>query len=496
MRNPFRIVTIVSLLLIVGLGQDVDAQDDNVATTIRSAEATYHTDLTALADWCVEQGRQDLADRTRALVPPQRPDRLYLLRLPDKVGAIFESIDMTDPIASEWGDRLNKLRHDRAYNLVVMARAANDLGRTVLAFHLLNEALAADPDYEMLRTLMGYEERDGYWRTKYEIEKLRRGSIPHEKFGWLPEEYIERYEQGERYFQGHWMPVEQEAFRRNGWAVESEHFTVQTNASLEAGVALGYKLEELHEVWRRLFLSYVASSRQASSIFEGRGTGVPFPNLQVVYYRDRASYLSALRRVEPQIDQTIGMYMTTQSCSYFYPAEQPDDFRTIFHEATHQLFQETRRTSDLAGVRKNYWITEGVALYMESFRIEGEFYVLGGFGDDVRLDAAVVRRLRDDFYIPLDEFSSWGLEDFQRDPRIATLYTQAAGLTHFFFHAENGKHRCAFIDTLDVIYAGRDDVDTLSEETGDSYETLDAAYRAFLEDGVQYYEESGEESDP
>ncbi len=97
--------------------------------------------------------------------------------------------------------------------------------------------------------------------------------------------------------------------------------------------------------------------------------------------------------------------------AYFFADKQNDD-RTLYHEATHQLFYESRPVAAEVGWKANFWIVEGIAMYMESLRQEDGFYVLGGF-DDQRLNAARYRLLHDKFYVPLDEFSRYGRTKLQ-----------------------------------------------------------------------------------
>ena len=104
-------------------------------------------------------------------------------------------------------------------------------------------------------------------------------------------------------------------------------------------------------------------------------------------------------------------------------------------------------------------------MYMESLRQEDGYYVLGGF-DDERMHAARYRLLHDKFYVPLDEFTGYGMEKLQKDPRIATLYSQAAGLTHFLVYYDGGRYRDALVSYLAAVYTGRDDPDTLAKLTG------------------------------
>ena len=101
----------------------------------------------------------------------------------------------------------------------------------------------------------------------------------------------------------------------------------------------------------------------------------------------------------PNIKITIGIYRDNPGCAYFFAGKDSDD-RTMYHEATHQLFHESRLVAPAVGYKTNFWIVEGIAMYMESLRREDGYDVLGGF-DDERMNAARYRLLHDHFYIPL-----------------------------------------------------------------------------------------------
>ena len=75
------------------------------------------------------------------------------------------------------------------------------------------------------------------------------------------------------------------------------------------------------------------------------------------------------------------------------------------------------------------------------------------------------------------------MEKLQEDPRIATLYSQAAGLTNFLVHHDGGRYRDALVAYLVAVYTGRDDPDTLAKLTGVDYSALDKQYHEFIEAG-------------
>jgi hypothetical protein len=68
----------------------------------------------------------------------------------------------------------------------------------------------------------------------------------------------------------------------------------------------------------------------------------------------------------------------------------------------------------------------------------------------------------------------------QQDPRIATLYSQAAGLAHFLIHYDGGRYRDALVAYLVAVYTGRATPTALAELTGVPFNVLDQQYRQFL----------------
>lgn len=443
----------------------------------------YAAELEKLAGWCDQQKLAEQARLTRQWLNPREMDKVYVAVLPRAAG-LPELVADASPAAVEWQKRFYQLRREQANSLEALARRAVRNGRASLAFDLVLAALRENPDHEAIRGLFGFQKYQNEWRTVWEIGKLRSGQVWHEKFGWLPKAHVRRYEQGQRYAGGRWVTAEEDARLHrdilSGWDIQTEHYTVRTNHSMEAGVALGAKLERLYRVWKQLFFRYFASETQIMALFDGRsrGNGPRLPRHQVVFFRDRQDYNQALRAAFPTIEMSIGVYVDSTRRAYFFAGEDYDD-RTLFHEATHQLFHESRPVAPDVGGRSNFWIVEGIALYMESLTQEDGFHVLGGF-DDLRMLAARWRLLNDDFYVPFSELTGMGREAFQTHPRVATLYSQAAGLVHFLIAYDNGRYRDALVNYLVAVYSGQDNPGTLARFTGVSYAELDGQYREFI----------------
>ncbi len=84
----------------------------------------------------------------------------------------------------------------------------------------------------------------------------------------------------------------------------------------------------------------------------------------------------------------------------------------MLHEATHQLFQESARTSNTAGLNMRFWMLEAVACYMETLETIPQGWFVGGT-DALRVKAARQRLLSDQFYIPLAELNAKSMKQLQ-----------------------------------------------------------------------------------
>jgi hypothetical protein len=448
----------------------------------------HAADLRDLAAWCDEHKLAAEAEKTRTWLRPRDPNRMYVAVLPERIGppALPEG---TAPDVAEWNDRFWRLRRQQAAALFDVARRAARGNRASLALDLVLLAAREDPDHEGVRQLFGYQQYQGGWHTAYEARKLRARQVWHEKFGWLPAAYVRRYEKGERFNKGQWISADEDVRLhqdiRSGWDVETEHYTIRTNHSIEAGVALGKKLERLYRIWQQLFVRYYATEAQVQALFDirTRAKRADLPRHDVVFFRDRNDYNATLRAAMPNIEMSIGVYVDSTRRAYFFAGEGYED-RTLYHEGTHQLFHESRPVARDVGRQANFWVVEGIAMFMESLREDSGFHTLGGFDDD-RMVAAQYRLLHDNFHVPLAELCGYGMSQIQSDKRIATLYSEAAGLTHFLVFYDGGRYRDALISYLATVYSGRDDQATLARLTGASYFDLDKQYRQFMLSGLK-----------
>jgi hypothetical protein len=445
-------------------------------------DTAYAGDLEQLAAWCDQHQLAAEARQTRAWHVERDPRKLYVVVLPDALAAPTNAAENSD--RSQWWERFTKLRRTQADALYALAGKALEEHRLALAYEWIREAVREWPDHERARAVLDFEKHDGRWVTPYAARRLASGQVFDDRYGWLPAADVARYERGERNYRGTWLNAEKDASLhvpiKNGWRIETEHYVVTTNHSLEAGVRLANKLERLNDIWRTIFVTYYMYEGELAKRYRGDVLPRHESKHQVVLYRNRDEYNSALKPAQPMIGVTLGYYWFENHTAYFFVDAAADD-ATLWHEATHQLFQESRASVRDLGSKSNFWVVEAIALYMESLESHDGYSTLGG-ANEGRVPIALTRLLKDDFYVPLGEVTSFGRDTLQHHPRLATLYTEFAGLANFFMHSGGDRYRQPLIDYLIAVYSGRADPDTLAKLTGASYDKLDQQYREYMND--------------
>ena len=374
------------------------------------------------------------------------------------------------------------------------AREACEQGDVGRALQLATEVVRADPDHADARRVLGYRRIGEHWAGSYAARRLERSEIWDPRFGWIDADDETRFEAGERPLGRRWISAQEDARRHatidDGWRVRTDHFRVTTNHSRQAAARLATRLELLYQVWQQQFGGFSLTSADLLKRFDGKGvSGYRSKPFEVIYYRTRDEYNSALSRQQPRIAMTLGIYFDTTRKSHFFAPrpEKPDeqDAGTINHEAVHQFFHESSRAARNVGAKSNAWLIEGVACYFESLQQhrapDGRKYFTIGTSAAGRLPAARHRLLVDDFYVPLAELSALGIKQFQARSDLPRLYSQSAGLATFLMQYNGGEYRPALVKTLQFLYAGRDQTSTLESLTGRSFDELDRQYRQYLE---------------
>ncbi len=440
------------LLLSGGAQAEVGEEVDREYWSARAQlDRTYRTRLADLAARCRELGLVAESELTAAWFVPRDPAR-QLVFLPPGDDPLQPAEDASR-LVRQWHARLMLYRRRQAEQLYRAADQQRERGRATRAFQLLHEVLREDPDHAAARAALGYRQvRDRWTRPAAGIRarQVRPGAAPRH----LPPGI--------------------------SWLVESENFSIATSHSRQAGEELAERLEQLYAVWQQLFVRYWSSTAALERRFEGQAPpGRSRDRHQVVLFRDRQEYLDYLQPHEPLIEMTVGYYHEGGQTAYFYD-EDGADWSVVYHEVTHQLFSETGRVAPETGRDENFWIVEGVALYMESLREFDGYWTVGGV-DARRLQYARYRVFREDFYVPLEQLVQFGRRDLQEHPEIRPLYSQSAGLTAMLMDHRGGESLEALVDYLRSVYSGRHDAGTLASVTERSLAEWDAEYRLFLQ---------------
>ncbi len=472
------VVITVTAVSSMAMSSSACAADDlkEAATALRASHAKSLEELAAICD---AQKLPALAKISRGWSIVRDPNKLYIFTLAESFAppaAIKDS-----PVAAQWWERFKKLRITQAEKLFDLAKQAVEAKQALLAYELVQEAARENPDHAEARRILGFVQRDDRWVTPFAARKLDAGEVWHERFGWLPADRVKRYEDDQRYSNNRWVSAADDARIhaniKTGWPVETEHFKVLTNAGLEDGVKLGQQLELLYGIWRQVFVPYYAAG-DLPKVFAGGAWPKERKTHVVWYFADRDDFVKFLQPSRPGVEKALGIYLEKQRTSYFFAGKDQHP-GTVFHESTHQLFQESRTTGNEVGAKNNFWIIEAVACYMESLTEHDGYYTLGGF-EEGRVPAAAHRLLVDNFYAPLEELSALGMDNMQRQPNIAPLYSQISGQAQFLTHFENGRYREALNDYLIAVYSGKADKQTLAKLTGQSFSTLDRQYRDYM----------------
>jgi hypothetical protein len=448
--------------------------------------ATFRSELEKLAAACLERNLAAEAASIRKLGEPVDPGALVFESLPEHVQPELRA-DLP-PDERFWRARLAAVRKTYAHDLYLLARRVLNAGFPSQAFRLVHEVAQHDPDHKSARALLGEVQHGDRWITPYARSMLARNYEWHDRFGWLLKGYAPRYEKGERFFKGRWIPAAQEdEIRRDfklAWEVRTDHYLVRTNHSLERGVEVARRLERFHDFFFQVFAGFFDTPEQMQKLFDG-GTGTsgrpPVVKPYVVhYYRTREDYQRELIRKIPQIAITNGLYYTTDRTAYFFHDEKVDVLPTLYHEASHQILYESQSRERSIAEQAHFWIVEGIACYMESFRDEGS-RVRVGDPEAVRFDAARYRYLVDKYHVPLGRLAAMSMREFQSDPQIARNYSEASGLAHFLMHYDGGRYREALVQHLAQLYSGDPRrVQGLDDLTGVPLAELDRQYGEHL----------------
>lgn len=497
--GSFPIVLFFLFFILIPFSKGEDQSDRSEKNEIVQEKILFEEwtkKLNRMIDKCDELGMKLEAEICRKHLLPSMNYGFVLSRIPGKKWIRELPEDASDN-QIHWLNAFHRLREKYGDQMYRLAEQALKEKKGYDAFRLYYLALSIDSDHEGSRKRCGYSFIKDRWCSTFEKKQLEKGLVDHPRFGWISKENVERYEKGDRFFMGKWISVEEETQlrreRKIGWKIETEHYSMSTTYSLEEGVRIVRRLENFYQAWTRLFYRFMARENQwTASLLSGRRLDTK--KHKIILYCSRQEYLQEMKRIDPSghIENSHGGYFPDISCICVYvptESEASDLEIMLIHEATHQLFQECRfgseslRRSKLGPgpIKQNFWLLEGISTYMETFVDDGFYYSIGGLRS-LRFERAKERCVEPEGYLSLKEYSRLSMIGFQTWKDVPMLYTQAAGLTLFFLHKNDGEYRNAFISTLYAVYERMDSPNTLEKLTQKSFNDLDEEYKQFMID--------------
>jgi hypothetical protein len=432
------------------------AADDYAAARTKLDES-FAEKLSSLSKKADELGLKNQAAFTRSWIIPRYSGRQYFF-LPEPKDSLAPKAGASD-LEQKWYGKFQEIRAAQAEGIFEIAKAESKDNRAARAYQLLHEVLRENPEQAEARQILGYRKVGNTgWSLAEKVSQPTPGRKPHPKYGWPANKY---------------------------WRHETPHYSIATSTSAKQAIELGQKMEELHALWRQAFFSFWTNQPALEHrMAGGKEALVKEPKkLDVVLFKDREEYVSALQPGEPKIELTTGIYLDKQQTVFLYAGDETRA-ATWYHEASHQLFQEIDRFPPEPGSKGNFWMVEGLALYMESLARHqtsgGSYWTLGGWESD-RLQFARYRGLSNDFLLPLEKLAAMNRADLQASPDIRKIYSQAAGFSHFLMDAQGGLYREPSVKVFRALYEGRDTAGALEKLLGTSSAELDRDYLAYLQ---------------
>lgn len=419
-------------------------------------DAAFAEKLDSLAKKCDALGLPEQAAITRGWIIPRHPGRQYLF-LPEAKDPFAPKADSAD-LEQKWHAKFAEHRSAYAEALFELARSELSVNRAAQAYQLLHEVLRENPDHAQARRILGYTKGRSGWLLAGSTSPPTPGRKAHPKYRWAAGKY---------------------------WRRETPHYSIATSAGPKQAIDLGQKLEELHALWRQTFFSFWSNQPALAHRFDGgKEPLIREPKkLDVALFKDREEYIAILEPGEPKVGLTTGIYLDRQETVFLYAGEEKLA-ATWRHEATHQLFQEIDRFPEGPGSKANFWLVEGLAMYMESLaRHEGRggsYWTLGGWESD-RLQFARYRGLSGDFLLPLEKLSAMGRTEIQASPEIRKIYGQSAGMAHYLMDGQEGRYREPTLRLLRSLYEGRDTAGGLEMLLGVSPAEFEQEYLSYLQ---------------
>ena len=238
--------------------------------------------------------------------------------------------------------------------------------------------------------------------------------------------------------------------------------TVDSTADDEATAAVIMDFERVLPIWVRLWFPFW---RPAARFARAAAAGAiddlilppPIP-LHLAVHRTVDDYRASVGRSVGGGGRSTGYFDPRTRVTHVVASEDVDAVRTRRHEWTHALFASAVQTSigrSTPGRRRDFWVVEGIAGYMESLTFDDAGSAVSGGWDASRLSFA---RHRLDGgppgggLIPVARLRDLGRDQALAGDDLAGWYTSAIATVHAAMHSDGGRHRAAFYRLVDDVY--------------------------------------------
>lgn len=414
----------------------------------------FGADLQELAMWCRRKGTdKDQITETFKVYRPFGLDRQYIFLPTEKTMPKVTG----DSVGEQWLRKLNQIKVEHAAKIFDLATEAADANAYSVAFQLLHEVIHYDRDRADVRKILGHKKlKDGTWRIHSEkVKKPRVSSQPHDIVGWPAKSFF---------------------------TINTPHFRIESNASRKETELLAKSLESWHYVWRQVFFEYWSKPSIIKKWLAGDGgLKIPRRRFRIVFFKDHVDYVKQVSPLQPGIAGSAGYYNGDLKVSFF-PATNVDgqrDDATWRHELTHQMFRESIGTRQRPFADHFLWLDEGLAMYFESLKIDGQVATVGGF-DAQRLQYSRWRRLRENYHVPIGELAAMDMQAFQRRTDLPYIYAESAGVAHMLMDSREYDLQPVLIRFMKLIHQRKVKPATFQAMIGRTYEQLDEDYAKFL----------------
>ncbi len=454
-------IVVIFLCLLQFAPRTGSGQNDLLAakrdTDWQAKQALQHkleTLLHPIIQTCLDQGLKSTAKVLQKYLVIRDPQRQYIFLPPENPVADDR---LSNDLPPEIRSKVNEILNGHAEALFALAKTEVASGNGAVAFQLLHEILFFAPNHESVRKILGHrivpQANIESWQVSSDRFRIRRATRPNDALGW---------------------PAKT-------WSTASTaHFQIASRGTDVETEFLARSLERWHDVWRQVFFEYHSQSTVLENWLNGKGSqSAPRRKFKVVFFGDKDDYVAGLSRTVPGVEASTGYYSDQEETSYFFASDDRTIHDTWRHEMSHQMLQESRRSIISPFQDEFLWLGEGIAMYFESLADFGDYVTLGGF-DTRRVQYARLRRIKEQFHIPLEQLSKMNRVEFQSQADLAKIYSQSAGVAHYLMNANQGQWQPRLIDFLQLSYQGKLKSGSFEKIIGKTFDEIDAGYAEFL----------------